>query len=119
MKSGAILDLELSPYPMWLHLYTDRNRYRRAVNAVIRNHIAVDSVRDVDGLCAVKAGTIWVGVFDRDPGTLVHELTHAAEHVYEYIELPRGWRNIEPIAHLMGWMFRKCNAALSKKQGGK
>jgi hypothetical protein len=111
-KSGAILDLELTPYPMWLHLYTDRGRYRRAVNAAVRNHVACDSVRNVDGLCSVKDGVIWVGVFDGDGGTLVHELTHAAEHIAEYIELPRGWRNIEPIAHLMGFMFRRCSAAL-------
>ena len=115
MKSGAILDLELWPYPMWLHLYTDRARYRRAVNARIRNHVAPDVVKGVDGLCSAKASTIWVGVFDFDLGTLVHELTHAQEHITEYLDLPRGWQNVEATCHLKAAVFRKCQAALERQ----
>jgi len=100
--------LALAPYPMTLHLFTHAATYCRAVRAYKPSErIAPKDIR-CGGACSRFNDHILVGVFNGDAATLVHELTHALEHVTEYLELPRGFENNEPAAYLMAHMFRGC-----------
>ncbi len=107
----AKLRLSLDPYPMTLHLYTSRATYCRAVNEGRARPLVGAKDQEHDGLCIVRGADIAVGVFTGDLSTLVHELTHAMEHVADYVGLERGFPN-EPGAYLMQRMYRECVGAL-------
>lgn len=106
----AKLHLPLDPYPVTLHLYTSRATYCRIANG-IRPRERLNPRDGNDGLCTRFGADVMVGVFNRDPATLVHELAHAVEHVADHVGLTRGFPN-EPVAYLQERMFRECVGAI-------
>lgn len=120
MSTGAILDLPINPYGMWLHLFNDRQKFCRTVNGLLakREQMSLASLLECSGFCvsnvAAARGLIWMGVFSEDRADLVHELTHAVDHVVDHVQIPRG----EPVAYLMGHLYRECAAALARSKAG-
>jgi hypothetical protein len=102
----AAMRLALDPYPVTLHLYTSRATYCRVANDN-RSRERLTPKERCAGLCTEFGEDVMVGVFDRDPVTLVHELAHAVEHVADHVGLTRGFPN-EPVAYLLERMYREC-----------
>jgi len=118
-RKNPVLDLELAPYGMYLHLYNDREKYRQAINALkgARNAVTQERASRADGMCFHHPqGHIWVGVFKKDPSVLIHELSHAVDMITDHVGLPHGTDNGEPRAYLLDYMFSKCSKALWGKK---
>jgi len=113
-RTGAILELEVAPYGDTLYLFTDRAKFRRASKA-LGAPLEVEFVRRCAGLCVSSRTNILIGVFGNGLSTLVHELTHALDHIIGFNSLPpvgvNGPSN-ETAAFLMEYLFKKCSEAL-------
>lgn len=113
--------IQIVPYGMRLHLFVDPGRFAQCVNVCRKNRSPLTRkwCAEQSGLCVLdradSPSDIWMLV-NHAGGleTLVHELYHAVERVREHIEIPNGFADNEPAAHLMSYLFEECRNALNE-----
>ncbi len=103
-EDGTYLLVELYGLNIWL--FTEEKPYQKAMRCI---HGESDDSK-VCGLTTYsvhKDGTniFAVGVFDNDPGTLVHELAHVTIFACEHLGFEPSDGNGEPFAYLMEYLY--------------
>lgn len=62
------------------------------------------------GLCSVREGeeVIRIEISSREtPGTLIHEITHAADFMFDELGIERNFPTDENYSYLVGWLTDK------------
>jgi len=100
------------PYSWHVYFFIDREKWARYASR--RGYGALkeqrQDVEDSNGICTTdsKTSECYVGVFNRQPGTLAHEMTHAATRILEGSGVKFTANNHEALAYLVGYLVDQC-----------
>lgn len=99
--------VELAPYQRKAYLFTSYKQYKRAMECMTKEEF---NIEDASGMCTPLTKNnkfvYFIGVFNREKSTLVHELGHMAIFIAKGIGYdPKN--ESEPFCYLMGNTFRK------------
>lgn len=72
-------------------------------------HRDVPDLSNADGYSSDHAGYFLVGVFNKDMGTLVHELSHTTFKVLRHVNVRADHKHQEAFAYLNQWLFDELN----------
>jgi hypothetical protein len=110
-KYIVIDEMPLNPYPVTFSLVADQTTMMR-IDAGLKGGADFAGFATGRTLTYPHEFHIVVGVFDKSRGTLVHELTHAVQRLFELIHAPINGETSEPHAYMMGWLYERCERAL-------
>lgn len=86
---------------------------REAFNAAVkRRGFEPADTGDAAGVCYSFSHVSFIGIFDREIDTLVHELTHATLFILKSRSIDPLSSNGEPAAYLMEYLFNRATRAL-------
>lgn len=110
------LVIDLGLYRVTVELYLTHDGFRLAAEAA-DGDITDLAMSAYGGLCMnllEPSGKLLVGLFDKNPGTLAHELYHACMYILDYVGVEVHVGNDEAGAYLMGYLYEKAAEHVSK-----
>lgn len=112
MKTSFIRAFRVQPYGWHLYLFDNAEKWARFVARKTKTTIA-ERRGDCEGAagityCDGETRLIYVGVFDGEPGTLAHEMTHAAVRIISDAGMHIDASNDEPLAYQIGHLIDEC-----------
>lgn len=84
-----------------VYYYTDLAKFRKAM----KRKIGDDPGEASGWTIADDSGNFYVGVFDGNPATVVHESVHIAMTILERVGIEPYEANGEPVAYLVDHLF--------------
>lgn len=80
-------------------------RSRAEFTKAVEKNDGFDDGEEADGLtCTLDSGSFIVGVFDKSPGTMAHEMAHVAMEIIDRAGFDAQAGNQEPFCYLLGYL---------------
>jgi hypothetical protein len=106
----------VEPYGWHIFLFLDAEKWARFVSRRKLGKLRTRRAEALEssGICLSNAAEheCYIGVFNRQAGTLAHEMTHIAMHILSNAGVKVTKNNNEALAYLIGFMVEECTPAL-------